>query len=61
VEELLEALKGVNVVLNSSDLVSIAKYWFLKSMIDNIFAFFGWNLFILIVMIGIYKCVQARS
>jgi len=60
-DKMLEALKGVNVNLNSVDLVGVARYWYWANIIDNVFAFVGWNLFILIVAVCVYKCVKVRS
>jgi len=57
-DKMFEALKGINVNLNSSDLIEVAKYWYMVNIVDNISALIGWNLFILIITIGTYMCVK---
>ena len=59
-KEMLEALKGVNVNLNSADLVGVAKYWFWCNIVDNVTSFIGWNLFAVILAVGVYKFAKVK-
>jgi hypothetical protein len=58
-DKICEALKGVNVTLTSSDLAEIGRYWYMKSIVDNVFATASWIIFLLCLLMAIRMILKA--